>query len=146
MTLPDALPTDHAAREPRVGVIVVTRDDTGRILMVRRRNAPAAGHWGYPGGKPLRGETLAEAAARELREETGLTARIVRPLTAFDTMEHDTQTGALTHHFVLVAMLAENPTGTLAAADDALDAAWFPLDALPEPRVDRVEDMAALIP
>ncbi|WP_236262736.1 NUDIX hydrolase [Caenispirillum salinarum] len=140
------LPPGHAASEPRVGVIAVVRDEAGRILLVRRRNPPAAGLWGYPGGKPRRGETLAEAAARELLEETGITARITGPLTAFDTMERDAATGALAHHFVLVAMLGVEPSGTVAAADDALDAGWFSLDALPRPLVARVAEVAALIP
>lgn len=146
MPSPDPLPSDHSAREPRVGVIAVVRNDAGRILLVRRRNPPAAGLWGYPGGKPRRGETLAEAAARELFEETGITARITAPLTAFDTMEHDPETGALAHHFVLVAMLGVEPTGSVAPADDALDAGWFSLDALPRPLIERVEAVAALIP
>lgn len=131
--------------EPRVGVIVVVRDAAGRILLVRRRNAPSAGMWGFPGGKPHRGETLFAAAARELVEETGVTARIVRPLTALDAMEHDAATGAVAHHFVLVAMLAVGPEGECAAADDAEDAGWFPLHALPEPLIERVREVAALI-
>lgn len=139
-----ALPLPEARDEPRVGVIAVVRDAAGRILLVRRHNAPARGMWGYPGGKPHRGETLEAAAARELAEETGITARILGPLTAFDTIEHDPDTGALAHHFVLVAMLAEAPTGTVAAADDALDAGWFALDALPVPLIERVAEIAAM--
>lgn len=131
--------------EPRVGVIVAVRDDAGRILLVRRRNPPSAGMWGFPGGKPHRGETLDVAAARELAEETGITARIVRPLTALDAMERDPVSGDMAHHFVLVAMLAVEPSGTCAAADDALDAGWFPLDALPEPLIERVREVAALM-
>ena len=131
--------------EPRVGVIVTVRDAEGRILLVRRRNPPSAGMWGFPGGKPRRGETLAEAAARELVEETGITARILRPLTAFDAMETDTETGTLAHHFVLGAMLAVAPRGTCAAADDALDAGWFALDALPDPLIERVREVAAMM-
>lgn len=131
--------------EPRVGVIVAVRDTTGRILLVRRRNPPSAGMWGFPGGKPHLGETLADCAARELVEETGITARIRHPLTALDALEHDPATGAVAHHFVLVAMLAVEPQGTCCAADDALDAGWFALDALPEPLIERVREVAALM-
>lgn len=131
--------------EPRVGVIVAVRDTAGRILLVRRRNPPSAGMWGFPGGKPHLGETLAECAARELLEETGITARIRHPLTALDALERDPATGAVTHHFVLVAMLAVEPAGTCCAADDALDAGWFALDALPEPLIERVREVAALM-
>lgn len=131
--------------EPRVGVIVAVRDSAGRILLVRRRNPPSAGMWGFPGGKPHLGETLADCAARELVEETGITARIRHPLTALDALEHDPATGAVAHHFVLVAMLAVEPQGTCCAADDALDAGWFALDALPEPLIERVREVAALM-
>lgn len=140
------MPAAHPLYEPRVGVIAVVQDDMGRILLVRRRNPPAAGMWGYPGGKPRLGETLAEAAARELLEETGIRARITGPLTVFDTMEYDQDTGALAYHFVLVAMLGVEPSGAVIAADDAMDAGWFPLTALPRPLIDRVETIAALIP
>ncbi|MCA1940264.1 MAG: NUDIX hydrolase [Caenispirillum bisanense] len=131
--------------EPRVGVIVAVRDTAGRILLVRRRNPPSAGMWGFPGGKPHLGETLADCAARELVEETGITARIRHPLTALDALERDPATGAIAHHFVLVAMLAVEPQGTCCAADDALDAGWFALDALPEPLIERVREVAALM-
>ncbi|HUF57442.1 MAG TPA: NUDIX domain-containing protein, partial [Thermohalobaculum sp.] len=43
----------------------------GRVLLVRRLNEPDAGLWGYPGGKVEWGETVADAAVRELAEETG---------------------------------------------------------------------------
>ncbi|MFX6119029.1 NUDIX domain-containing protein, partial [Acinetobacter baumannii] len=51
-------------------IAVVLRDD--RVLLVRRANPPDAGRWGFPGGKIERGETIAEAAIRELMEETAV--------------------------------------------------------------------------
>jgi mutator protein MutT len=54
----------------------VVRDDAGRLLLVRRGREPAAGLWSLPGGRIEAGETAAEAAAREVREETGLDVRI----------------------------------------------------------------------
>ena len=52
-----------------VGAVVVRR---GRLVVVRRGKAPAEGRWTIPGGRLERGETTAEAAVRELAEETGL--------------------------------------------------------------------------
>jgi 8-oxo-dGTP diphosphatase len=66
-------------REPSLPVVavgVVARDRDGRLLLVRRANPPAAGRWSLPGGRVEAGETLAEAAARELAEETGLRATV----------------------------------------------------------------------
>jgi 8-oxo-dGTP diphosphatase len=50
----------------------VVRDEAGRLLLIRRGHEPAAGMWSLPGGRVETGETAAEAAAREVLEETGL--------------------------------------------------------------------------
>jgi ADP-ribose pyrophosphatase YjhB (NUDIX family) len=57
-----------------VGAVVL--DDAGRLLLVRRRNAPGRGLWSVPGGRVEPGETLDAAVAREVREETGLRVRV----------------------------------------------------------------------
>lgn len=60
----------------RVGVgvgVLVLRD--GLVLLGRRRGAHGAGTWSAPGGRLEYGEQIEDCAARELREETGLTAR-----------------------------------------------------------------------
>jgi 8-oxo-dGTP diphosphatase len=51
-----------------LGVIV----HESRVLLVRRSNPPDAGFWGFPGGKIEAGETIEQAALREVNEETGL--------------------------------------------------------------------------
>ena len=48
-------------------------DRTGRLLLIRRRNAPGAGLWSLPGGRIEPGETDTQAVIREVKEETGLT-------------------------------------------------------------------------
>ena len=59
----------------RAGVGVIVRDEDGRILLEKRRDC---GLWGLPGGRIEAGESVAQAARREVKEETGLTVRITR--------------------------------------------------------------------
>lgn len=60
-------------RQPKSAVIIVAQD-RGKVLVQERLKHPYFGFWGYPGGKIRWGETILEAAARELKEETGLIA------------------------------------------------------------------------
>jgi len=101
---------------------VVVRDC--RVLLVRRANPPDQGLWGLPGGRMEMGETHLDAALRELEEETGIIADAPRLLTVLDFIEHDSS-GALAHHFAMVAVLCRWRSGEAVAADDALEARWF---------------------
>jgi len=105
-------------------IAVVVRDR--RVLLVRRANPPDAGRWGFPGGKVERGETMAQAAVRELAEETGVVGEARRIFTAVDAFDYD-EFGSLREHFVLVAVLVRWVEGQPQAADDALEARWFAL-------------------
>src|SRR5436189_369752 len=57
---------------PRVGSALLVRDEANRILLGKRNKDPQRGSWVIPGGKIRAFESIGEAAARELREETGL--------------------------------------------------------------------------
>lgn len=113
---------------PKVAAIAVVLDDD-RVLLVRRKKEPDAGLWGYPGGHVDLGETALDAAARELREETGVIATPVSYLTNLDIITRD-DTGAVQHHFLLAAVLCSFESGTPVAADDVSDARWFHVDLL----------------
>ena len=100
-----------------VGVAVV---DQGRILLVQRGHEPNKGLWAVPGGKVELGESLTAAAAREVREETGLAVEIGDLIWAGeDISEHG--------HIVLIDFLGSVTGGQLAADDDADRAEWVPL-------------------
>jgi 8-oxo-dGTP diphosphatase len=132
-------------RTPLLGALaVVVRD--GQVLLAQRRNPPDAGLWGFPGGHVELGETALAAAARELLEETGIIARPLDYLTNIDVLRHD-ETGAVTTHFLLAAVLCDYVSGTPRAADDVQDAAWISIDTVRRdalPMSDRVNTLLDL--
>ncbi|MBN9885865.1 NUDIX hydrolase [Pelagibaca abyssi] len=117
-----------SAERPIAAVIaVVIRGD--QVLLVRRANPPDAGLWGFPGGKIEPGETLQQAALRELWEETGLRAEARSVLTALDAFDRAPD-GGLRRHFILIALRCAWISGTPIAGDDALEARWVALETL----------------
>ena len=106
---------------------VVVRDS--QLLLVRRSNKPDLGLWGYPGGKVELGETVMEAAVRELKEETGIQAEAREFLTCIDVIIRDEQ-DVLQHHYILTAVLCDYLSGEAVAADDVSDAQWFDYNAI----------------
>jgi len=111
-------------RPPAVAVGLVARDPDGRLLLVRRANPPARGAWSLPGGRVEAGETLAEAAARELREETGLTARIGTVAGVVERLGEG-------YHYVIVDLWAELDAAEPVAGDDAVAARLVDRTELP---------------
>lgn len=115
----------NASGRPALAALaVVTRDD--EVLLVRRRKDPDRGLWGYPGGHVEAGETVVEAAVRELAEETGVTGEGLSVLEGIDVI-HRGDAGAVAHHFYLVAVHCRYQAGEALAADDAEEAAWLPI-------------------
>lgn len=104
-----------------VGVVVVRAD---RILMIRRARPPRQGLWSLPGGAQELGETVLVAAAREVREETGVE---IEPLGVIDVVDSITREddGRVRYHYTLVEILARARTETIVAGDDAAEAGWF---------------------
>jgi 8-oxo-dGTP diphosphatase len=127
---------------PRVGVLAVVRRGE-RVLLVRRRNPPDAGKWGFPGGAQELGETVAMAAARELSEETDITAAAAGVLDVVDFIERDAA-GRVQFHYALIAVLMDWQAGE-GVADDDIDAlAWVAADEIATLlRSDRVDALAA---
>ena len=95
----------------------VVLDDAGRLLLIRRGQAPSAGLWSVPGGRVEPGETAAQAAAREVREETGLQVQVGALLATVEIGDY------LVHDFA-----AEVVSGELRAGDDATDVRWCTFD------------------
>lgn len=98
-----------------------------QVLLVQRANPPFAGSWALPGGFVDEGERVAQAAPRELLEETGLRAVELGLLGVYDTPGRDPR--GWTVSVVYIAWLeSEQP---VAGADDARDARWFAVEEPP---------------
>lgn len=135
-----------SAERPAVGVVIVVRRGD-RVLLAQRSRGLYIGQWGFPGGHIERGETVIEAAMRELAEETGVTADPLGVLTTFDVIERDGQ-GNVIVHYVLLAVLSEWRHGEGIAADDAAALRWLSVEEITEgalpvlPNVERVARLA----
>ena len=107
------------------GIIVDQSTDGRRLLLVHR---PRYDDWSFPKGKFDPGETVEEAALREVREETGLKCRIVRPLPVMSYRYRTRNTGRLkpkvVHYFLMEAI-----SRRIRVPGDEVDAAdWFTFD------------------
>jgi 8-oxo-dGTP diphosphatase len=104
-----------------VGAIIIEGD---RVVLVKRGHAPLLGEWSIPGGMLEVGETLRQAAVREVLEETGLQVEAGELLGVFDRIVHDADERTL-YHYVLIDFLCRKITGEPQPAYDAAEARWF---------------------
>lgn len=111
-----------------VGVGVVVWHGS-QVLLIKRGKAPRAGQWSLPGGAQNLGETLAEAAKRELLEEAGIDIELGEIIATLDLIDRDDD-GRVRYHYTLVDFTAEASSSDLRAGDDAADARWFDRQAL----------------
>jgi 8-oxo-dGTP diphosphatase len=109
-------------------VAFVFRDDQLQLLLIKRRSEPFQGMWAFPGGFVETDESIEAAAARELEEETGLRDVYLEQLYTFGKPGRDPRSRIVTvAYLALLRPDVQDPHG----ADDAADAAWFPVDDLP---------------
>jgi 8-oxo-dGTP diphosphatase len=108
-----------------VGVVLV--DGRGNVLVIRRGRPPMQGAWTLPGGRVEPGETLEGAAVRELREETGVDARVVCALGPV-TLQREGVTFVIHEH--LATLTLQGDPAAIQAGDDAAAARWVPREAL----------------
>jgi 8-oxo-dGTP diphosphatase len=87
------------------------------VLLIQRGKEPGLGKWAFPGGKVQWGETTAQAALRELREESGLSATLGAMIGLYEVVQPSYQ-------FAIACYFATEPFGRLAAGTDAADARW----------------------
>ncbi|MPZ49794.1 MAG: NUDIX domain-containing protein [Dehalococcoidia bacterium] len=107
--------------DPKVGVGVVVELE-GRIVLGQRAHEPKLGGWSFPSGFVDAGEVLEDAAAREVREETGLEVRIDGLIGAYSTAGERT---------VFIAYAGTVIGGELCAGEECLEVRAFAPEALP---------------
>jgi 8-oxo-dGTP pyrophosphatase MutT (NUDIX family) len=115
-----------------VGSRCVVRDAAGRVLLIRRADNH---HWAWPAGAMELGESAAENAARELFEETGLTATAVTPFALYSGAAHTfTNEWGDTYQLHVTAFRVDAWEGELVrTTDETIDAAFVDPAALPSP-------------
>lgn len=99
----------------------------GEVLLIRRGKAPRMGEWSLPGGRIEWGERAAEAALRELREETAVDAEMLGLLDVVDGLFPGAD-GAPERHYVLVDYAVRWRSGEPVGGDDAAEARFWPAE------------------
>jgi 8-oxo-dGTP diphosphatase len=99
--------------------------EEGKILLVKRGREPFKGQWALPGGRIDEGETAEDCLKREMKEETGLEVEPVRLVGIYSDPKRDPR------GIIAAAYLVRRIDGELRAGDDAEEARWFEIDALP---------------
>ena len=126
-----------------VGGVVI---EGGRALLIRRGSEPLLGQWSIPGGTLELGESLEHGVLRELKEETGLTVRVVEMIEVFDRIYEDEADAAggetaeplgesaskkgPRYHYVIIDYLCERVDGEAKAGSDVTDVAFAREDEL----------------
>ena len=106
---------------PAAGVVCFRGDE---VLLIRRGAPPREGEWSLPGGRIEFGERAADAALRELREETGCEGEIIGLIDVVDGLIGD-------RHYVLIDYAVRWTAGEPMAGDDAREARFVVSSELP---------------
>jgi len=111
-------------RQPKVAVCLMIRRADGKQLVQQRLKQPYYGYWGRPTGKIRWGETILQAAARELMEETGLEADLAFE-SVYHKMDYNRETGQMLEDKIFFIIGCSNPRGELIEAFEGGQNAWM---------------------
>lgn len=109
---------------PRIGSALLVRDEANRILLGKRNKDPQRGAWVIPGGKIRAFESIADAAVRELAEETGLQVVAEEQFRVYEILNPPTE------HRIVIYSWGRVVGGTPAASDDLSELKFFDLREL----------------
>jgi 8-oxo-dGTP diphosphatase len=115
---------------PMVTVDAIVFEVSGnvpKVLLIKRGNEPFKGQWAFPGGFVDMDEELADAAGRELVEETGLKGVKLQQLHTFGRCGRDPRGRNIT-----IAFIGITKNTKIKGGDDATEARWFDINNLPE--------------
>jgi ADP-ribose pyrophosphatase YjhB (NUDIX family) len=102
-----------------------------QILLVKRKNEPFRGYMAIPGGFVNEGETVEDAAKREVREETSLDIELVDILGVYSDPKRDPRGHIMSTVFIAYVPVNRNKSVEALAADDASELEWIDLEAIP---------------
>ncbi len=109
-----------APKRPQIAASAAVFRD-GKVLIAKRGAPPHL--WSLPGGRVEMGESLEQAALREVMEETGVSAEIAG-FAGHSQMFLRDETGTLTHHFIIAAFAARWTSGEATPGPEAAEVAW----------------------
>lgn len=128
--------------QPRIVTLLVCRNEAGEYLFLRRKRQPLLGMVGFPYGKVHLGETIAAAAARELREKAGMSAGLVHRGDGYITIRQD---GEPVSQIMFHLFYGENPAGRLQEQTSAGEAFWAPTTAIDDTYMPSVPGLLRLL-
>jgi 8-oxo-dGTP diphosphatase len=114
---------------PTVDIIIQMNS---RILLVKRKNEPFRGYMAIPGGFVNEGETVEDAAKREVKEETSLNIELIDILGVYSDPKRDPRGHNMSTVFIGKIPTIRNGRIEAAAADDALELQWMDLKMIPD--------------
>jgi 8-oxo-dGTP diphosphatase len=113
-----------------VDAVIFSKSDAGlNVLLIRRANEPFMDHWAFAGGYVNIDEVIEKAVYRELKEETNISNVTLKRFDIFDAIDRDPRERTVSVVYYGVINGSNEP---IRAGDDATDAKWFPVNALPE--------------
>lgn len=113
---------DGLTPQPAAGTVCIKGS---QVLLIRRGTPPMTGEWSLPGGRIEPGERAEDAALRELKEETGVEAKIAGLIDVVNAIVKNRAGTLITRHYVLCDYAAVWMAGTPRAGDDAAEARFF---------------------
>lgn len=127
-------PSKYDRPSVTVDIVILNKlNSMYQILLVKRKNYPFKGKWALPGGFVNMDENLEDAAARELKEETGVDCKeeniTIEQLHTFGDVGRDPRTRTIS---VAYGVIMGNKKLEVNANDDADDAKWFDINKLPD--------------